>query len=151
MILVVYRSLFMVYPETAIQTVVDNVQFCYYQWHYLDMWSTIVNWDVFRWTSPSWGTLVNLTVDKLFPVNSRAVTGPPEMSLPPEAKSMLALIIKPRLLLVCAHGWPWLEHNNQLQQNWMLVQDLNRIVSSPYVTQGQILYSTTNCIPLIWC
>ena len=50
----------------------------------------------------------HLTVDKLFKVNPRAITGPPKMSLLLEAKSMPALIIKPRLILV-AHqddlGW----------------------------------------------
>ena len=40
----------------------------------------------------------HLTVNKLFPVNPRAITGPPKMSLLLEAKSMLALIIKPRLI-----------------------------------------------------
>ena len=50
----------------------------------------------------------HLTVDKLFPVNPRAIMGPPKMSLLLEAKSVPALIIKPRLILV-AHtddlGW----------------------------------------------
>ena len=42
----------------------------------------------------------HLTVDKLFPVNPRAITGPPKMSLLLVAKSMPALIIKPRLILL---------------------------------------------------
>ena len=42
----------------------------------------------------------HLTVNKLFLVNPRAITGPPKMSLLLEAKSMPALIIKPRLILV---------------------------------------------------
>ena len=42
----------------------------------------------------------HLTVNKLFPVNLRAITGPTKMSLLLEAKSMPALIIKPRLILV---------------------------------------------------
>ena len=50
----------------------------------------------------------NLTADKFFPVNPRAITDPPKMSLLLEAKSMPALIIKPRFILV-AHtddlGW----------------------------------------------
>ena len=50
----------------------------------------------------------HLTVDKLFPVNLRAITGPPKMNLLLEAESMPALIIKTRLVLV-AHiddlGW----------------------------------------------
>ena len=41
-----------------------------------------------------------LTMDKLFRVNLRAITGPPKMSLPLEAKSMPSLIIKPRLIHV---------------------------------------------------
>ena len=49
-----------------------------------------------------------LTVEKLFPVNPLAITGPPKMSFLLEAKSMPALIIKRRLILV-AHtddpGW----------------------------------------------
>ena len=50
----------------------------------------------------------HLTADKLFPVNPRAITGPPKMSLLLEDKRMPALIIEPRLILV-AHkddlGW----------------------------------------------
>ena len=42
----------------------------------------------------------HLTVDKLFPVNPRAIMGPPKMSLLLEAKSMPALIIKPGFILV---------------------------------------------------
>ena len=50
----------------------------------------------------------HLTADKLFSVNPRAITGPPKMSVLLEAKSMPALIIKPKLILL-AHtddlGW----------------------------------------------
>ena len=42
----------------------------------------------------------HLTVDKLFPVNPRAFTGPLKMSLLLETKRTLALIIKPRNILV---------------------------------------------------
>ena len=42
----------------------------------------------------------HLTADKLFPVNPRAITGPPKMSLLLKAQSMPALIIKPRFILV---------------------------------------------------
>ena len=42
----------------------------------------------------------HLTVDKLFPVNPKAISDPPKMSLLFEDKSMPALIIKPMLLLV---------------------------------------------------
>ena len=42
----------------------------------------------------------HLTVNKLFPVNPRVITSPPKMSLLLAAKSMPALIIKPRLILV---------------------------------------------------
>ena len=39
----------------------------------------------------------DLTADKLFLVNPRAITHPPKMSVLLEVKSMPALIIKPRL------------------------------------------------------
>ena len=42
----------------------------------------------------------DLTVNKLFPINPRAVTGPPKMSLLLEVESTSALIIDPRLILV---------------------------------------------------
>ena len=42
----------------------------------------------------------HVTVNNLFPVNLRAIIGPPKMSLLLEAKSMTALFIKPRLILV---------------------------------------------------
>ena len=75
------------------------------------------------------------TVDKLFPVNPRAITSPPKMSLLLEAKSMPALIIKPRLILV-AHtdDLGWNKTSNQQQQ--MLILNLNRIVIRTNVTPG---------------
>ena len=88
-----------------------------------------------------------LTADKHFPVNPREITGPPKMSLLLEAKSMPALIIKSRLIL-SAHtddlGW-YITFNQQLQ---MFVQNLNRIVSKPNVTPGQITYFTANSIAI---
>ena len=64
-----------------------------------------------------------------------------------EAKSLPALIIKPRIVLVVhTDGLGWNITSNQQQH--MLVQDLNRIVSWPNVMPGQILYCTTNCIPI---
>ena len=42
----------------------------------------------------------HLKADKLFKVNSSAITGPQKMSLLLEAKSMPALIIKLKLILV---------------------------------------------------
>ena len=42
----------------------------------------------------------DLTVNKLFPINPRAVTGPPKMSLLLEVESTSAFIIEPRLILV---------------------------------------------------
>ena len=64
-----------------------------------------------------------LTMEKLFAVNPIAVTGPPKMSLLLEAKSIPALIIKPRLIVV-AHkedlGW-FITSN---QQGQMFVQNI---------------------------
>ena len=89
----------------------------------------------------------DLTPDKLFSVNQREITGPQKISLLLEAESMPALIIKPRLILL-AHtdDLGWNKTSNQQQQ--MLVQNLNRIVSRPNVLPGQILQCTTNCIPI---
>ena len=42
----------------------------------------------------------DLTANKLFPINMRAITGPPKMSLLLEVESTSALIIEPRLILV---------------------------------------------------
>ena len=80
----------------------------------------------------------HLTVDKLFPLNPREITGPPKMSLLLEAKSMPALIINPRLILVAhtdVHVWD----NMSNKQQQMLVQNLDRIASIPNITAGQIL------------
>ena len=46
-----------------------------------------------------------------------------------------------------AHGWPWVKHNVQ-QQGQMFIQNINRIVIKPNVMIGQILYCTTDCIPV---
>ena len=89
----------------------------------------------------------HLTANKLFPVNPRAITGPPKISLLLEAKSMRALVIKPRLVLVTnTDDLGWYITSNQ--QGQMFVQNLNRIVSKPNITPGQILYCTTDCIPV---
>ena len=77
-----------------------------------------------------------MTVDKLFPVNPRAITGPPKMSLLLEAKSMLALIIKPRFILVThTDDLDWYITSNQ--QRKMFIQNLNRIVRKPNVPSRQ--------------
>ena len=89
----------------------------------------------------------HLTADKLFPVNPRAVTGPPKMRLLPEAKSIPALIIKSRLILASHKddlGW-YIKSN---QQGKMFVQNLNRIVRKPNVTSRQFPYCTTNSVPI---
>ena len=89
----------------------------------------------------------HLTANKLFSVNQRAITGPPKMSLLLEAKSMAALIIKSRLIIVTHTddvGW-YITSN---QQGQMFVQNLNRIVSRPNVMSGQILNCTRDSIPI---
>ena len=88
-------------------------------------------------TKPTFGLRVGfisfqLTADKLFPVNLRAITGPPKMSLLLEAKSMPALIIKLRLILV-AHMDDLFWYITSNQQGQMFVQNLNRIVGKPNV------------------
>ena len=89
----------------------------------------------------------HLTADRLFPVNPTAFKGPPKMSLLLEAKSMTALIIKPRLILIThTDDLDW--HITPNQQGPMFVQNLNRIVNKANVTPGHILYCTTYCIPV---
>ena len=89
----------------------------------------------------------HLTSDKLFPVNPRAFTGPPKMSLLLEAKRIPALIIKPRRILVThTDDLGWSITSNQ--QGQMFILNVNRIVSKPNVAPGQILYCTTDCIPV---
>ena len=62
------------------------------------------------------------------------------------AKSMPALIIETRLILVGTDDLAWNITSNQ--QGQMFVQNLNRIVSKPNVTPGQILYCTADHIPV---
>ena len=89
----------------------------------------------------------HLTVDKLFPVNPRVITGPPKMSLLLEAKSMPALIIKPMFILVMhTDDLGWYITSNQ--QGKMFVQNLNRIVRKPNLTLWQFPYCTTDSIPI---
>ena len=89
----------------------------------------------------------HLTGNKLFPVNPRAITGNPKMSLLLMAKSMPALIIKTRLILVThTDDLAWNITSNQ--QGQMFVQNLIRIVSKPNVTPRQILYCTADYIPV---
>ena len=89
----------------------------------------------------------DLTANKLFPINPRAVTGLPKMSLLFDVESTSALTIEPRLILV--------RYTDDLggyitsnQQGKMLVQKLHRNVRRPNVTPGQIPHCTTNCISI---
>ena len=88
-----------------------------------------------------------MTANKLFPVNPRAIKGPPTMSLLLEAKSMSALILKPRLIIV-THTEDIGLYITSNQQGQMFILNLNRIVRKPNVMPGQILYCTTDCIPV---
>ena len=89
----------------------------------------------------------HLIADKLFPINPGVITGPPKMRLLPEAKSMPALIIKPRFILVThTDDLGWYITSNQ--QGKMFVQNLNRIVRQPNVTPRQLPYCTTDSIPI---
>ena len=89
----------------------------------------------------------HLTAGNLFPVNPRAITGPPKMGLLLEVKSMPALIIKPTFILVTHTidlGW-YITSN---QQGKMFVQNLNRVVRKPNVTPRQFPYCATDSIPI---
>ena len=89
----------------------------------------------------------DLTVNKLFPINPRSVTGLPKMSLLLEVKSTSALTIEPRPILDTYTDdlGGYITSN---QQGKVLVQNLHRIVRRPYVTPGQIPHCTTDCIPI---
>ena len=89
----------------------------------------------------------HLIVDKLFQTNPRAITGPPKMSLLLEAKSIPALIIKPRFILVM-HTDDLGRYITSNQQGKMFVQNLNMIVRKPSVTPRQFPYCNTNSIPI---
>ena len=89
----------------------------------------------------------DLTANKLFPINSRAITGPPKMSLLLEVESTPAYIIEPRLILV-TYMDDLGRYITSNQQGKMLVQNLHRIVRRPNVTPGQIPHCTTDCIPI---
>ena len=89
----------------------------------------------------------HLIADKLFPINPRAITGLPKMSLLLEAKSMPALIIKPRFILV-THTDDLGRYITSNQQGKMFFQNLNRIVRKPNVMPIQFPYCTTNSIPI---
>ena len=76
-----------------------------------------------------------------------AITDPLKMSFLLEAKSMPALIIKPRFILVT--------HTDDLggfitsnQQGQMFVQNLNRIARKPNVMTRQFQYCITDSIPI---
>ena len=89
----------------------------------------------------------DLTANKLFLINPRAVTGPTKMSLLLEVESISGLIIEPRLILVTYTDdlGGYITSN---QQGKILVQNLDRIVRRPKVTPGQIPHCTTDCIPI---
>ena len=91
-----------------------------------------------------------LTADKLFPVNPRAITGPPKMSLLLEAKSMPALIIKPRLIPVL-HTDDLGSYMTSNQPGKMFVQTLNRLSESRMLCQGSSHIAPQKVFQLICC
>ena len=108
----------------------------------------------------------HLTVDKLSPVNSRAITDPPKMSLLLEAKSSPALIIKPRITRVThtddlyitlralhapdetdVHYQKRCVHYVQPEETDVRL-NLNRIVSILNIAPRQFPYRTPDSIPI---
>ena len=85
----------------------------------------------------------DFTANKLFPINPRAIAGPPKMSLLLEVESTSALIIEPRLILV-THTDDLCGYITSNQQGKMLVQNLHRIVRGPNVTTGEIPHCITD-------
>ena len=86
-----------------------------------------------------------MIADKLFQVNPRTTTAPPKMSLLLEAKSMPALIIKLRSILVThTDDLGWYITSNQ--QGKMFIQHLNRIARKSNVTPRQFSYCTADSI-----
>ena len=91
------------------------------------------------------GNISSHLSDKLFPVNPRAITGQQSIIFLLEAKSVPALIITPRLILVKHTDYlGWYTVSNE--QGQMLVQNLKIIVSKLNGTPGQIPYCTTDSI-----
>ena len=92
----------------------------------------------------------DLTVNKLFPINPRVVTGPPKMSLLLEVETTSSLIIEPKLILVTYTDdlGGYITSN---QQGKMLVQNLHRIVTRTNVTPGQIRIAQQTVLKLTWC
>ena len=69
----------------------------------------------------------DMTANKLFPINPRAVTGPPNMSLLLEVNSTSALIIEPGLILV-AYMDDLGGYITSNQKGKMLIQNPHRII-----------------------
>ena len=95
----------------------------------------------------------HLTADNLFPVNLRAIMGPPKLGLLLEAKIAPALIIKPRFILV-AHmdDFGFLIMSNQQQQ--MLIQNHNMTVcrlNVPVSIQGRCCIALRTVFQLTLC
>ena len=89
----------------------------------------------------------HLKADKLFPVNPRAITGPPQMRFCLEAKIKQALIINPRLILVThTDDLGWYITSNQ--QGKLFVQNLNRIVRMPNVMPRQFPFCSIDSISI---
>ena len=92
----------------------------------------------------------HFTADKLLPVNSRAITGSPKMSLLPEAISMPALIIKPMLILVMHKVYLiWYIKSNQ--QGQMIVQTSTGLSACQMLRQGRSCIAPQKVFQLTWC
>ena len=89
----------------------------------------------------------DLTANKLFPINPRAITGPPKMSLLLEVESTSVYIIEQRVIYVTyTDDLGWYITSNQ--QGKILVQNIHRIVRRSNVTPWQIPHCTTDRIPI---
>ena len=91
----------------------------------------------------------DLTANKLFPMNLRAVTGPPKMSLLLEVESTSALIIEPRLILVTYMDdlGGYITSN---QQGKVLIQNPHRI-EDQMLRQGRSRIEPPTVFQLTWC
>ena len=82
---------------------------------------------------------------KLIPVNSRAITSPPEMGLLLDVECKRAVIIKPRFILL--HTWITLVGTKHSTRQ-MHIQTLNWIISTPDTSPRKHTNCIADCRPI---
>ena len=88
---------------------------------------------------------------ELFPVDPRAIPGPPKMSLLLEAKKHTCSYHQTMAYPCCAHGWPWLVHNVQPSSDNCSFKTWTGLSAGQMLCRGKFRFAQQTVFKFTWC